>query len=103
MRVVYARIGRAKVVLLGEVLKLRWRGPSPPLRVTWGKRGRPLPVMRNGPRVRRSGRLYLIVVRSNEALPHLHEVSRRQSRSLASLRPACISRSASLNHLCLLE
>jgi hypothetical protein len=26
----------AKVVLLGEVLKLRWRGPTPPLRVTWG-------------------------------------------------------------------
>jgi hypothetical protein len=24
----------AKVVLLGEVLKLRWRGPTPPLRVT---------------------------------------------------------------------
>jgi hypothetical protein len=36
LRVVYARIGRAKVVLLGEVLKLRWRGPTPPLRVTWG-------------------------------------------------------------------
>jgi hypothetical protein len=26
----------AKVVLLGEVLKLRWRGPAPPLRVTLG-------------------------------------------------------------------
>jgi hypothetical protein len=26
----------AKVVLLGEVLKLRWRGPTPPLRVTLG-------------------------------------------------------------------
>jgi bifunctional non-homologous end joining protein LigD len=36
LRVVYARIGRAKVVLLGEVLKLRWRGPTPPLRVTLG-------------------------------------------------------------------
>ena len=29
----------AKVVLLGEVLKLRWRGPTPPLRVTCGERG----------------------------------------------------------------
>ena len=42
LRVVYARIGStpgsddAKVVLLGEVLKLRWRGPSPPSRVTLG-------------------------------------------------------------------
>jgi hypothetical protein len=26
----------AKVVPLGEVLKLRWRGPTPPLRVTLG-------------------------------------------------------------------
>src|ERR1700756_5398141 len=29
----------AKVVLLGEVLKLRWRGPTPPLRVTLGVKG----------------------------------------------------------------
>ena len=28
--------GTAKVVLLGEVLKLRWRGPTTPLRVTLG-------------------------------------------------------------------
>jgi hypothetical protein len=34
--VVNARIGRAKVVLPGEVLKLRWRSPTPPLRVTLG-------------------------------------------------------------------
>jgi hypothetical protein len=37
--VVYGRIGAADVVLLGEVLKLRWRGPTPPLRVTLGERG----------------------------------------------------------------
>jgi hypothetical protein len=36
LRVVNARIGRAKVVLPGEVLKLRWRSPTPPLRVTLG-------------------------------------------------------------------
>ncbi len=29
----------AKVVLLGEVLKMRWRGPTPPLRVTSGSTG----------------------------------------------------------------
>src|SRR6201997_1182584 len=29
----------AKVVLLGEVLALRWRGPTPPLRVTLGRTG----------------------------------------------------------------
>jgi hypothetical protein len=39
LRVVYGRIGAADVVLLGEVLKLRWRGPTPPLRVTLGERG----------------------------------------------------------------
>src|ERR1700756_2524396 len=32
-------LGAAKVVLLGEVLKLRWRGPTPPLRVTLGCTG----------------------------------------------------------------
>jgi hypothetical protein len=29
----------ANVVLLSEVLKRRWRGPTPPLRVTFGERG----------------------------------------------------------------
>jgi hypothetical protein len=33
------RSDAAKVILLGEVLKRRWRGPTPPLRVTWGERG----------------------------------------------------------------
>jgi hypothetical protein len=37
----------AKVILLGEVLKRRWRGPAPPLRVTWG--GPPSPLCVNGP------------------------------------------------------
>ena len=32
----YAASDAAKVVLLGEVLKLRWRGATPPLRVTLG-------------------------------------------------------------------
>jgi hypothetical protein len=30
------RVDAAKVVLLGEVLKVRWRGPTPPLCVTLG-------------------------------------------------------------------
>jgi hypothetical protein len=32
----------AKVVLPGEVLKRRWRGPTPPLRVTLGMKGGPM-------------------------------------------------------------
>jgi hypothetical protein len=36
LRVVSPGSDAGKVVLPGEVLKLRWRGPTPPLRVTLG-------------------------------------------------------------------
>jgi hypothetical protein len=39
LRVVYARIGAADVVLLGRVPKLWCRGPTLPLHVTLGSRG----------------------------------------------------------------
>ena len=73
----------AKVVLLGEVLKLRWRGPTPPLRVTWAERGfehqrAPSPLCVTAP-VRRWA--LLPTRRPVQALPHLQ-------RGLALEEPA---------------
>src|ERR1700746_3792345 len=51
----------AKVVLLGEVLKLWWRGPTPPLRVT-----SPLCATKGG-------RLYLVVNRRFVPIPEVRD------------------------------